>query len=101
MDEYSYATIADLDYTNSRVEAVEVMARTSEIMIRDQIGDLTVQVDEIKSNLEFKGNTCEIWDLMQEVDSIKTVLIDIQDMLRRPGLDDVKTKSGNLDLLLT
>ena len=100
MDEYSYATIADLDYTNSRVEAVEVMARTSEVMIRDQIGDLAVQVDEIKSNLEFNGNTCQIWDLMQEVDSIKSVLIDIQDMLRRLGLDDVKAKSGNLDLLL-
>lgn len=101
MDEYSYATIADLDYTNSRVEAVEVMTRNSEIMIRDQIGDLAVQVDEIKSNLEFNGNTCQIWDLMQEVDSIKSVLIDIQDMLRRLGLDDVKAKSGNLDLLLT
>lgn len=101
MDEYSYATIADLDYTNYRVEAVEVMARASESMIRDQIGDLAVQVDEIKSNLEFNGNTCEIYDLRQELDSIKSVLIDIQDMLRRSGLDDVKVKSGNLDLLLT
>ena len=101
MDEYSYATLADLDYINSRVEAVEVMARSSEVMIRDQIGDLAIQVDEIKSNLEFRDATAEVLELRQEIYGIKTVLVDIQDMLRRFGLDDVEVKSGDLNLLLT
>ena len=38
----------------------------------------------------------EIWDLKQELDGIKSVLIDIQDMLRRLGLDDIDAKSGAL-----
>lgn len=101
MDEYSYATLADLDYTNSRVDAIEVMARTSEDLMRDQIGDLCFRVDEVSSALEFRGTINEIWDLREELNSIKSVLIDIQDMLRRLGLDDFKAKSENLDLLLT
>lgn len=101
MDEYSYATTADLDYINSRVEAIEVMAMTSEDLMRDQIGDLYLRVDGVSSALETRGDANEIWNLRQELDSIKSVLIDIQDMLRRYGLDDVKAKSGNLDLLLT
>ena len=101
IDEYLYATLADLDYTNSRVEDVEVMARSSEVMIRDQIGDLAIQVDEIKSNLEFSGTTAEVLELRQEIYGIKAVLIDIQDMLRRLGLDDVEVKSGDMNLLLT
>ena len=101
MDEYSYATLADLDYTNSRVEAIEVMARTSEDLIRSQIGDLCFRVDEVSSALEVRGNTNEIWDLREELDSIKSVLIDIQDMLRRLGLDDFKAKTEDFDLLLT
>lgn len=101
MDEYLYATAADLAYANSRIDAVEVMARTSDVVIRDQIGDLTIQVDDIRSNLEFGFATADILELRQEVDGIKAVLIDIQDMLRRLGLDDVESKSGDLNLLLT
>lgn len=101
MDTYPYATIADLDYINYRVEALEVTARTSEDMMRDQIGDLFYRVNEAESVLETRGSMNEIWDLKQELDGIKSVLIDIQDMLRRLGLDDLKAKSGDLDLLLT
>lgn len=101
MDEHLYATTVDLDYTNSRIEAIEVMARTSDVVIRDQIGDLMIQVDDIRSNLEFGCATADIFELKQEVDGIKSVLIDIQDMLRRLGLDDVESKSGDLNLLLT
>ena len=101
MDTYSYATIADLDYINSRVEALEVTARTSEDMMRDQIGDLFCRINEAESVLEVRGSVNEIWDLKQELDGIKSVLIDIQDMLRRLGLDDIDAKSGDLDLLLT
>lgn len=101
MDAYSYATIADLDYINSRVAALEVTARTSEDMMRDQIGDLFYRVNEAESALEVRGSVNEIWDLKQELDGIKSVLIDIQDMLRRLGLDDIGAKSGDLDLLLT
>ena len=101
MDTYSYATLADLDYTNSRVDAVEVRAMTTEDRMRDQIGDLYFKVDEVSQALETRGAASEIWDLKDELDSIKSVLIDIQDMLRRLGLDDLKAKSGDLDLLLT
>ena len=101
MDTYSYATIADLDYTNSRVEAIEVRAMTTEDRTRAQIGDLYYRVDKVSQALETRGAANEISDLKQELDSIKSVLIDIQDMLRRLGLDDIKAKSGNLDLLLT
>lgn len=101
MDTYSYATIADIDYINSRVEAVEIRAMTTEDRTRDQIGDLYYRVDEMRQTLETRVATSEIWDLKQELDSIKSVLIDIQDMLRRLGLDDIKAKSGDLDLLLT
>lgn len=101
MDTYSYATIADLDYTNSRLEAIEVRAVTAEDRTRDQIGDLYYRVDEMRQTLETRGAASEIWDLKDELDSIKSVLIDIQDMLRRLGLDDIDAKSGDLDLLLT
>ena len=101
MDTYSYATLADLDYTNSRVDAVEVRAITTEDRMRDQIGDLYCMIDEVSQALETRGAASEIWDLKNELDSIKSVLIDIQDMLRRLGLDDLKAKSGDLDLLLT
>lgn len=65
MDTYSYATIADIDYINSRVEAVEIRAMTTEDRTRDQIGDLYYRVDEMRQTLETRVATSEIWDLKQ------------------------------------
>ena len=101
----TYATVADLGYVNGRVDALEVtVAEDRERFAYDRvrINDAFEVLNNTVSALEYRPRYYrEIDRMSEEISQIKEALVDIQDSLRRLGMDDMSKRLGDLNLLMT
>lgn len=92
-----YATMADLGYINERVDDLQMLADEG----RDRFVHSNTRVDSIAETLNETVAACsEINRMNDEIAQIKEALIDIQDSLRRLGMDDMSQRLGDLKMLL-
>lgn len=90
-------TIHDLEAIAYEISDIREQA----IVLNHRVEDSVVKLGCAEPVLNVASDiTGKVYELENSVNQIKQVLLDVQDMLRRLGLDEVENKIGNLDILL-
>ena len=100
MDAIGYSVDARLRELEERQSVSE--ARVSTII--EDIGEESFAIRDFARNEAISATSSvssELECLHAEIQSIKDAIIDVQDMLRNMGLDDISRRLGDLNLLLT
>ena len=101
----TYATLADLGYANEMVDELQVRAHEDRVRVTVDLerinGTVGVLKDRVSALECVPTYYSEINRMNDEITQIREALIDIQDSLRRLGMDDMRDRLGDLNLLLT
>ena len=101
----TYATLADLGYANERVDELQVRAHEDRERVAVDFarinGSVEILNDRVLALECVPTYYSEINRMNDEITQIREALIDIQDSLRRLGMDDMRDRLGDLNLLLT
>ena len=91
------ATVHDLDAITNDIFDI----REQTIILNNRVDDSVVKLGYAEPVLDAaSGIIGKVYELEENVDQIKQVLLDVQDMLRRLGLDEMENKVGDLNVLL-
>ena len=91
------ATVHDLEAIAYEISDIREQA----IVLNHRVEDSAVKVGYAEPVLgAASGIIDKVYELEENVDQIKQVLLDVQDMLRRLGLDEMGNKVGDLNVLL-
>lgn len=95
----TYATLADLGYANEMVDELQVRAHEDRVRVTVDLERINGTVGVLNDRVSTYYS--EINRMNDEITQIREALIDIQDSLRRLGMDDMRDRLGDLNLLLT
>lgn len=96
-----YARMADLVYTNDLLGSTITRLNYAEEDIRSVVG-VVGELRESTASISIHDTLFNMYsELRTEVDSIKGAIIEIQDSLRRLGMDDMQERLGDIQTLLT
>lgn len=94
----NYARIEDIVYTNELLDSTVSRLNYAEHEYGLAIAELRASVGTISTSDNFLSMYTE---LREEIDSIKGAIIEIQDSLRQLGMDDIRNRLGDIQVLFT